>query len=223
MPFSSVCYNSKEETNDPHQNLMDKGGRMMRRTESITYFDKPGPEHTQETLRLCIEESSRLESKTLVIPSTTGNSALMAMDMLSNRTDIRLVVVGHRYGFREQGKNEMPDEVIEKIRNNGHCLWLGTHLLTGLEKDFINLYGGLMPHRLIADTFRIFSQGVKVLFEDAVMAADAGMVPIGKWIVSAGGTGRGLDTAMTIRVNHSDGFMKSKIAKILCMPASYEL
>lgn len=194
----------------------------MKRVESITYFDKPGEQHTQETLRLCIEEVLKLESKTLVIPSTTGNSALMAMDMLSDHPQVRLVVIGHRYGFREPGKNEMPETIIQKIREKGHQVFWGTHLLTGLEKEFVNTYGGLHPHRLIADTFRIFSQGVKVLFEDAVMAADAGLIPVGQWIVSAGGTGRGLDTAMTVKVHHSDALLKSKIAKILCMPASVE-
>jgi len=75
-------------------------------------------------------------------------------------------------------------------------------------------YGGIYPHRMIGDTFKIFSQGTKVLFEDMIMASDSGLIPVNDWIVSAGGTGRGLDTAMVIKSVNSDHLFHTKIKKI---------
>ncbi len=189
-------------------------------------FKNPGAENTRATLERCIRRlimgdlanGEKKEEPILIIPTTTGHSALLAMELLSNHPEIRLIVIGHRYGFKEEGKNEIPDEVQRKIRDRGHALYFGTHLFTGLEKAFSNTYGGAYPHRLIADTLKIFSQGTKVLFEDTVMATDAGLVSPNRWVVSAGGTGRGLDTAMVIKSAHSDHFFQMRIREILCMP-----
>jgi hypothetical protein len=196
----------------------------MYKEESTVYFEKKGMENTRKTLELCIEnlrglrETSDERERFLVIPSTTGYSAMMAIELLKELPEIRLIVIGHRYGFREDGKNEIPDEVQKKIVESGHKLFIGTHLFTGLEKAFSELNGGVYPHRLIADTLRIFSQGTKVLFEDMVMATDAGLVPPGRWVVSAGGSSRGLDTAMIVKSVHSSDFFKTHIQKVICIP-----
>lgn len=189
-------------------------------TFPTVYFDKPGIENTQKTLELCIERLQGLAEKFLVISSTTGYSAKMAIDLLTPYPDIHLVVVGHRYGFKESGKNEIPEDVQKSIRERGYQLFLGTHAFTGLEKSFSSVYGGVYPQRLIADTLKIFSQGTKVLFEDMIMATDSGILPVHCWIVSAGGTSRGLDSAMTIKSVYSDQFFKTQIRDIICLPGS---
>ena len=197
----------------------------MMNERTTAYYENPGADNTRETLGRCIQRllkwdlaSDEQESPTLIIPTTTGQSALLALELLSDHPEIFLIVVGHRYGFKEAGKNEIPEEVQQKVRNRGYALFFGTHLFTGLEKAFSNAYGGAYPHRLIADTLRIFSQGTKVLFEDTVMVTDAGLVAPNRWVVAAGGTGRGLDTAMVIKSVHSDRFFQTRIREILCMP-----
>ncbi len=185
--------------------------------ETTVYFKNPGKENTQKTLELSITAAKKLESKTLLISSTTGYSAELALDMMDD--DIKLVVIGHSYGFKEPGKNEMDSKTIKRLQETKNAsVFFATHAFTGLEKSFSTKYGGMYPHRMIADTLRIFSQGTKVIFEDMIMAADAGLVPIHEDIVSAGGTGRGLDTAMVIKSVHAGELFHSAVKKILCLP-----
>ncbi|HPE68094.1 MAG TPA: pyruvate kinase alpha/beta domain-containing protein [Thermotogota bacterium] len=184
------------------------------------FFDQPGKQNTPRTLALCFQQAEKLESKTLLIPSTTGYSAQLAVEMMPRYPGVKLVVVGHRYGFRDPGQNELAPAIVEQLQQRGVPVLLSTHAFTGLEKSFSKPYGGMYPHRIIADTLRIFSQGTKVVLEDMVMAADSGLVPIHSWIVCAGGTGRGLDTAMVVRTVHSDEFFEAKVAHILCLPGN---
>ena len=181
------------------------------------YFETPGKENTPKTLELSIEAAKKLESKTILLSSTTGYSADMALDMIED--DLKLVVVGHSYGFKEPGKNEMDQKTISRLRakKNAEILF-ATHGFSGIEKSFSAKYGGVYPHRMVADTLRIFSQGTKVLFEDMIMAADAGLIPIHEEIVSVGGTGRGLDTAMVVKTVHAGEFFNTAVKRIICFP-----
>ncbi|MFW5871856.1 MAG: hypothetical protein ACOCUT_01995 [bacterium] len=181
------------------------------------YFEKPGKENTKETLELSILAAKQLQSKTLLLSSTTGYSAEMALDMIDE--DMKLVVIGHSYGFKEPGKNEMDPQTIKRLQATKNAeIFFATHGFSGIEKSFSSKYGGIYPHRMIADTLRIFSQGTKVIFEDMIMAADAGLVPIHEEIVSVGGTGRGLDTAMIIKTVHAGELFDSAVKRIICLP-----
>ncbi len=181
------------------------------------YFENPGKENTKETLELSVQAAKTIESKTLLLSSTTGYSAEMALDMIDD--EINLVVIGHSYGFKEPGKNEMDPKTIKRLKDTKNAsVFFATHAFTGIEKSFSSKYGGMYPHRMIADTLRIFSQGTKVIFEDMIMAADAGLIPIHEDIVSAGGTGRGLDTAMVIKSVHAGELFNSAVSRILCLP-----
>lgn len=181
------------------------------------YFETPGKENTKETLELSIQAAKKIESKTLLISSTTGYSAEMALDMIDD--EINLVVIGHSYGFKEPGKNEMDTKTIKRLQETKNAsVFFATHAFTGIEKSFSAKYGGMYPHRMIADTLRIFSQGTKVIFEDMIMAADAGLIPIYEDIVSAAGTGRGLDTAMVIKSVHAGELFHSAVKQIVCLP-----
>jgi len=185
--------------------------------EKTVYFEKPGKENTQKTLELSIRAAKQLKSKILLIPSTTGFSAELALDMIDD--EINLVVIGHSYGFKEPGKNEMEPKTINRLwETKNASVFFATHAFTGIEKSFSSKYGGMYPHRMVADTLRIFSQGTKVLFEDMVMAADAGLIPIHEDIVSVGGTGRGLDTAMIIKSVHAGELFQSAVKSVLCLP-----
>ena len=190
--------------------------------EKIVYFQKTGIENTEKTLELAISEALELPSKTLLISSTTGYSAKTALEMMAQTQKINLVVVGHRFGFKEMGKNEFDLKTEEELKRRGFKIFFGTHFFTGIEKALSLAYGGIYPHRMIGDTFKIFSQGTKVLFEDMIMASDSGLIPVNDWIVSAGGTGRGLDTAMVIKSVNSDHLFHTRIKKILCIPGEFD-
>ena len=59
---------------------------------------------------------------------------------------------------------------------------------------------------VLADTLRIFGQGMKVVCEIAPMAADAGLVRTDEDVIVIAGTGHGADTAVVLTPVHSQYF-----------------
>jgi hypothetical protein len=70
----------------------------------------------------------------------------------------------------------------------------------------------------IANTLRLMGQGMKVVIEISVMAADAGLVRTDEDIIAIGGSGRGADTAVVLRPVNSNDFFDLKVKEILCKP-----
>lgn len=93
-----------------------------------------------------------------------------------------------------------------------------THLMAGLNRGVRNRYGGTTYSDVVADTLRMFSQGVKVCVEIAVMALDSGLLPENEKVVVVGGTGRGADTALVVLPAHSQDFFETRILEIICKP-----
>ncbi|MEJ2738360.1 MAG: hypothetical protein P8105_00705, partial [Dehalococcoidia bacterium] len=71
---------------------------------------------------------------------------------------------------------------------------------------------------IIAQTLRIFGEGIKVVCEIALMAADAGLVNTGQDVVCIGGTGHGADTAVVLQPVNAQRFLDLKIKEIICKP-----
>ena len=129
--------------------------------------------------------------------------------------------VTYQYGFKEPGRNMMPDEVRERLQNKGVKLLTTTHLMAGLDRALRFKFQGIFPSEIIASTLRILGQGVKVCAEIAVMAADAGLTPPGEEVVAVAGSGRGADTAVVISPAHSQYFFDTKIREIICKPREF--
>ena len=73
---------------------------------------------------------------------------------------------------------------------------------------------------LIADTLRLFGQGVKVAVEISIMAADAGTL-LGGDIVAIGGSGRGADAALVLRPANQSDLFDMRIREIICKPREF--
>ena len=71
---------------------------------------------------------------------------------------------------------------------------------------------------IIAESYRRISQGFKVAVEIAIMAADGGVIPTTDDVISMGGRGKGVDTAILLRAAHQNSFFDLKIKEILCLP-----
>ncbi len=71
---------------------------------------------------------------------------------------------------------------------------------------------------VIANTLRIFGQGMKVVCECALMAADAGLAPGDADVISIAGTGRGADMAVVLGSVNSHDFFDMRVKEILCKP-----
>jgi len=65
---------------------------------------------------------------------------------------------------------------------------------------------------------RLFSQGVKVCVEIAMMAADAGLVSSEKKVVSVAGSHAGSDTAVVLTPAESNRIRSMKFHEILVKP-----
>jgi len=185
--------------------------------ETITYFEKPGRENTEDTLKLAVEAARNLGIKNIVLASTDGNTAKMMCDTIEHE-GITITVVTHAYGQVEPGQNPMPAELRRHLIENGCNVCTAAHVLSGVERSFSTSFKGVYPVAVMAYTLRMFGQGTKVCVEICAMAADAGYIVSGEPVVAVGGTARGADTAMVLRPDVSSRILKTKIDRIICMP-----
>jgi hypothetical protein len=53
------------------------------------------------------------------------------------------------------------------------------------------------------------------------MAADAGLVRTGEDVISLGGSGEGVDTALVVRPSNSSRFFDLKVREVICKPRNF--
>jgi hypothetical protein len=178
------------------------------------YFEKVGRENTSKTVELAMNKAKELSIKYIVIATTTGET----LDYLKNIDDLNIVCVTHAYGFKEPGTNELTDIKREELLKRGFKVCTAAHILSGAERGISNKFGGTYPIEIMANTLRMFGQGVKVCVEVATMAADAGLIPVNEPIVVIAGTVRGADTAVVMRGANANHILDTKIDQIICKP-----
>ncbi|MEM4523869.1 MAG: pyruvate kinase alpha/beta domain-containing protein [Archaeoglobaceae archaeon] len=184
--------------------------------KKIVYFEKPGPQNTEATLKLAFERAKELGITHVVIASSYGETAKKALEFLDG--NIKLVVVTYHTGFVEEGKNTMDIETENFLRSKGVTIVRQTHVLSGVERSISRKLGGISRVEAIAEALRsLFGHGLKVCVEIAIMAADSGAIPI-REVVAVGGRSRGADTAVVIRPAHMNNFFDAQIKEIICMP-----
>jgi hypothetical protein len=181
----------------------------------IVYFDEPGKENTDEVLRLAGLRAEELGIKTILVASTTGNTALKAVEVFRGA---RIVAVSHFTGMREPNTQDFTEENRQKLVSAGGAVLTATHLFSGLGRAMRKKFKMYLFEETVANTLRIFGQGMKVVCEIALMAADAGLVRTDEDIIVIGGTGRGADTAVVLRPVNSEDFFDLKVREILCKP-----
>jgi uncharacterized protein len=181
------------------------------------YFDKPGRENTEQTLKLAFQKGQQIGVNELVIASTTGATAYKALEICRG---FNITVVTYHCGFREPFKMEMSQDVRVKLEKEGIKVISATHALSGLERSIAKKYSGNYPVLLIADTLRLFGQGLKVAVEISIMAADAGALS-GKDIIAVGGTAKGADCAVVLKPACQSDFFDIRIREILCKPRTF--
>lgn len=184
----------------------------------MVYFDKAGQENTHRTLEVARNELLNRGLTHMVVASTWGDTGLEAAKMLEN-TPAHLVVVTHNYGFKEQGEVEMDPSVRSEIVRLGGYVLTGTMVTRGISAA-IRGKMGFSLEQVVADTLRIFGQGMKVCVEMCAMAADAGVIPTDD-VVAVGGTGRGADTAVIIKPASSNSFFDIRVRDILAKPREF--
>ncbi len=192
------------------------GARRKRRLIATICFDKPGPSHTDETLRLALKAAQQRHIDQIVTPSNTGATAMKLAD--AAWPGLSVVCVSHVYGFAGRPGNDMPEETRQALTSRGICVVTAAHALSGAERALSGAFGGVYPVEIIAHTLRMLGQGVKVAVEVAAMACDAGFVQPGRAIIALGGTGSGVDTAIILRPQPTHRLMETRIDELLAKP-----
>ena len=179
--------------------------------EKIVYYEQPGNDRTEETLKLALERAKARGIKKVVLASTWGDTAKLAAERWAG-TGIKIVVIPHQYGFMAEPGQHFPPELITQLEKQGHVVHFGTMLF-----HTENFYG-VTVSRAMANLLRTFCQGMKVCVEIVLMAADAGKVLTGENVVVVAGSGRGSDTAVVAIAASSNHLGDLHITEIICKP-----
>jgi hypothetical protein len=179
------------------------------------YFEKTGKENTDAVLKVVNSRVKELAIKTVVVASTTGETAAKAVNVLK---EVKVVAVAHRTGSLAPNVQEFTPENKEIVESKGGTVFIGTHLFSGLSGAMAKKFSTHIIGDVVASTLRMFGNGMKVVCEVSCEAADAGLVRTDEDIIVIGGTSRGADTAVVIRPVTSQDFFDLKIKEVLCKP-----
>lgn len=185
--------------------------------KTIVYFSTPGRINTETVLVLARKRAEELGIRSIVVASTTGETGVKASQLFKG---FNLVVVTHHTGFKELGQQELTEENRRIIEANGAKVYTGTHVFMNVERAIRSRFDTAYPAEIMAQTLRLFCEGMKVAVEIAAMAADAGLIPVDRDVVSIAGTGRGADTAIVVQPANSSRIFDIIIKEIIAKPLS---
>ncbi|RJS88684.1 hypothetical protein CW700_07045 [Candidatus Bathyarchaeota archaeon] len=181
----------------------------------VVYFEEGGPEHTETTIDLAFRAAKELGIGKVVVASTTGESGVKVAERFRG-TNVKVIVVGHQFGYPTPGQSHFKPENLERLRKLGAEVYLGTDVLT----NSIRRMSTLGPSPMTFLTRALIMAGVKVNVEVVVKAADAGLVMPGERVISLAGSHWGLDTAVVIEAQDSVNILKLRVRETIAMPLS---
>ena len=179
------------------------------------YFDNPGNENTEAVLRIARQRAEELGIKTIVVASTRGDTAVRAMDAFHG---LRVIAVSHVTGLREPNIQEFTEENRKIVESKGGTILTTAHAFSGVSRALRTKFNTVVIGDIIANTLRIFGEGLKAACEISLMAADAGLVRTDEDVIAIAGTSRGADTAIVLTPVNSHNFFDLRVKEILCKP-----
>ncbi|MFW9909503.1 MAG: hypothetical protein ACFFEF_13090 [Candidatus Thorarchaeota archaeon] len=186
---------------------------------NTVFFEQASQAHTERVLDVV---KQYLESETgiehIVVATTEGNVGAIFAKAI---TEKKVIVVTHQTGFRKPNYNELDSEKRKTIEKAGATILTTTHAFAGVDRGIRRALGTYTTSEILAYAFRTFGQGTKVCAEIAMMAADAGLVPVDRDVICVGGTGRGADTAWIIKPANTNEFVELKMKACLCKPLNF--
>ena len=184
--------------------------------ERVTvYFDSPGDENTDRVLEAAKRRAEELGIRDVVVASTRGETGVKASKLFKG---YNVVVVTHHTGFRRPNFQEMTEENRRLIGEYGGKVYTGTHTFMNVERAIRNKFGTAYPTEIIAQTLRLFGEGMKVAVEIVAMAADAGLISTDRDVISIAGTGRGADTAIVVKPENSIRLFDMTVREVIAKP-----
>lgn len=179
------------------------------------YFDNQGKMNTERTLEIAKARAEELGIKTILVATTTGETGARAAEFFQG---YNLVVVTHSTGLRGPNEQELGEENRAAIERAGVKILTCQHAFGGVGRAVRKKLGTYELEEIIAYALRIFGEGMKVVCEIALMAADAGLVRTDEEVIAIAGTGRGADTAVVLVPANAQSFFDMRIQEILCKP-----
>lgn len=150
-----------------------------------------------------------------MVATTNGDTAVKAAEIFSG---LKVVAVTHVTGFRGPNTQECTDENRRLVESKGGVVLTAAHSFGGISRAMRNKFSTYVTGDIINNTLYIFGQGMKVVCEIALMAADSGLVRTDEEVISIAGTGRGADTAVVLTPVNTHDFFDLKVKEILCKP-----
>ncbi len=179
----------------------------------ILYFETPGLDNTDATLRMARERAEALEITQVVVASSHGYTARRAKDIFAGM-DAQIIAVTICGGFQKEGWVMTPEERAE-LETRGVTVLTSLH---ALGDDVSDAFGGAPSNKIVRETLYRFCQGMKVAVEVALMAADADLLDMDREIIAVAGTGEGADTAVVLKPAYARKFKQLEIREILAKP-----
>jgi len=181
------------------------------------YFEKLGKMNTTKTIEIAVTRAKEIGCRKIAVASISG---WLGLKMLVATMDsgIEVIVMGRQYGLAKAKHNKIiSEETKEKILAGGGRLLFSTIAVGGIAR-----MPGCDGAAVARDTLMMFSPGMKVCVETAIMCADAGLVNAGEELICVAGTKAGADTAVVILPSTStfawDGEHGLRIKEVLCKP-----
>ncbi len=187
-------------------------------TKEILYFDQPGPQNTMEVVHAVSGRARELGIEHIAVASSSGQTALKLWQELHGMK-VNLICVSYHAGYSGGDQISLKEETMTELRNKGIKTLICSHALSGIGRSLTRKFGGITGVEVIAHVLRLFgSDGIKVAVEVSVMAADAGLIPTNREIISVGGTSGGADSAIVLKAAHMNNFFDLEIREIIAKP-----
>jgi len=217
---------------------------------SIFYFERAGPVNTEKAIEIAKRRAMELQLRHMVVASLSGESALKTAEAMKD-TNVKVVCVtfraGEAYNIKSLEKSsiwsEIPEmtKVLQKWKKQGLMIIPGPssevkkrlralHAAVVTATDIgYNINASLMRclemktyMEIFKEALRLLCPGVHVCIFTTMTAADSGLIPVDKEVVSLGGIEHGLDTALVIKPSYSDEIFDKErgleIREIICKP-----
>ena len=183
------------------------------------YFSKPGAKNTRAVLEAVSRRAKELAIGKVLIATCTGKTALEALNFLD--AGVKLIAVSHATGFVKPDYQELSEASRQELETKGVTVLTCQHAFGGVGRGVRNKLGAYQVDEIMAYTLRLFGQGIKVIVEMALMAADAGLVRTDEDVISVAGSARGADTAALLRPANSAHVFDLKVKEIICKPVMF--
>lgn len=189
---------------------------MTTLTASTHYFTTKGPDNTLETLKLARARMDELNIPVALVATTNGDAGVKAVDVFHGR---RLICVSHVTGFLGPDTQELTPENRAVIEAARVPILTAAHAFSGVDRAIRGKFSTMEPVELMANTLRLFCEGMKVSVEIALMTADAGLIRTDTPVICVAGTSHGADTAVILKPSNAHTIFDLKIIEIVCMPS----